>query len=123
MTLHDKVTVLDPFTHTEQENKKIMDIVYFQEKIMIDETLCTLVAVGGKFLEKETFKKVLKKIDEIRRISRAQIHTLTFKAYFCHSQPSVTSTLPSPPFSLLTQISKSKTLEYELFLTFLTVIT
>ena len=100
MTLHDKVTVLDPFTHTEQENKKIMDIVYFQEKIMIDETLCTLVAVGGKFLEKETFKKVLKKIDEIRRISRAQIHTLTSKAYFCHSQPSVTSTLPSPPFSL-----------------------
>ena len=38
------------------------------EKVMIDETFCTLVAVGGKFLEKKTFKKVLKKIDEIRRI-------------------------------------------------------
>ena len=42
------------------------------EKVMIDETFCTLVAVGGKFLEKKTFKKALKKIDEIRIIIRTE---------------------------------------------------
>ena len=78
MTLQDKVNVLDPFTHTEQENNKILKGGK-EGKIMIDETLCTLVGVGGKFLEKETFKKVLKKIDEIRRISRVQIHTPDFQ--------------------------------------------
>ena len=48
-----------------------------REKIMIEETFCTLVAVGGKFLEKKTFKKALKKIDEIRII----IRTEPFKKY------------------------------------------
>ena len=35
---------------------------------MIDQTFCTLVTVGRKFLEKKTFRKVLQKIDEIRKI-------------------------------------------------------
>ena len=43
-----------------------------KEKVMIDETFCTLVAVGGKFLEKKTFRRVLKMIDEIRKIIRAE---------------------------------------------------
>ena len=37
------------------------------EKVMIDETFCTLVAVGKIFSEKNLFNKVLKKIDEIRK--------------------------------------------------------
>ena len=75
MTLHDEVTLLDQFTHTKHDREKIMNFDFIREtsttkreKVTIDETFCTLVAVGGKFLEKKTFKKVLKKIDEIRRI-------------------------------------------------------
>jgi len=77
MTLDGGVTLLNPFTHTEQDRQKILNFDFIKEnsttergKVMIDETLCTLVTVGGKFLEKETFKKVLKKIDEIRRLFR-----------------------------------------------------
>ena len=75
MNLKDEVTLLDPFTHTKQGREKIWNFDFIREnsttereKVTIDETFCTLVAVGGKFLEKKTFKKVLKKIDEIRRI-------------------------------------------------------
>ena len=75
MTLQDEVTLLDPFTHTKKDKEKIWNFDFIREnsttereKVSIDETFCTLVAVGGKFLEKKTFKKVLKKIDEIRRI-------------------------------------------------------
>ena len=75
MTLKDEVTLLDPFTHTEQDREKIMNFDFIggkstteREKVMIDQTLCTLVAVGGNFLEKNAFKKVLKKIDEIRKL-------------------------------------------------------
>ena len=75
MTLLDEITLLDPFTHTKQDREKIWNFDFIREnstmeteKVVIDETFCTLVAVGGKFLEKKTFKKVLKKIDEIRRI-------------------------------------------------------
>ena len=75
MNLKDEVTLLDPFTHTKQDKEKIWNFNFIREnsttereKVTIDETFCTLVAVGGKFLEKKTFKKVLKKIDEIRRI-------------------------------------------------------
>ena len=77
MTLQGEVSLLDPFTHTYQNREKI---VYFdfigenstteREKVRIEETFCTLVAVGGKFLEKKAFIKVLKKIDEIRKIIR-----------------------------------------------------
>ena len=41
---------------------------WLEEKVMVDQTFCTLVVVGGKYLEKNAFKKVLKKIDEIRKI-------------------------------------------------------
>ena len=75
MTLEDEVSLLDPFTHTEQDREKIMNFDFIggkstteREKVMIDQTLCTLVAVGGNFLEKNAFKKVLKKIDEIRKL-------------------------------------------------------
>ena len=75
MTLQSEVTLLDPFTHTFEDSKKISGFDFIRdnsttgiEKVRIEETSCTLVAVGGKFLQKQTFKKVLKKIDEIRKI-------------------------------------------------------
>ena len=40
------------------------------EKVMIEKTFCTLITVGGQFLEKNLFKIVLKKIDKIRNISQ-----------------------------------------------------
>ena len=78
MTLESKVTVLDPFTHTKQDKEKIDDFDFIREssareKLMIDQTFCTLVAVGGKFVENGTIKKVLEKIDEIRKIFRKNI--------------------------------------------------
>ena len=88
MTLQGEV-ILNPFTHTEQDYEKISNFDFWEdefirgylqvrakdstaeiEKVMIEETFCTLVVVGGKFLQKKAFKKVLKKIDEIRRIIR-----------------------------------------------------
>ena len=76
MTLEDNVTFLDPFTQTKQDRDKIMNFDFIREqsapeRVTIIETFCTLVTVGGEYLEKENFKKVLKKIDEIRSIIRA----------------------------------------------------
>ena len=77
MTLQGKVNLLDPFTHTEQDYYKITKFDFIREtlterqKIRIDETYCTLVTVSGKYIKKNTFNKVQKKIDEIRRIIRA----------------------------------------------------
>ena len=67
--------ILSPFTYMDQDNEKIGKFDFINstaeiEKVMIEETFCTLVAVGGKFLQKKAFKKVMKKIDEIRRIIR-----------------------------------------------------
>ena len=80
MTLQSNVTVLDPFTHTKQDKEKIINFDFIgetslteREKVRIEETFSTLVTVSGKYLEKKTFKKVLKKIDEIRRIIRIKI--------------------------------------------------
>ena len=77
MTLEEEVTFLDPFTHTKQDKEKIKHFDFIRgnsttekEKVMIDESFCTLVTVGGQFLEKKLFKKVLKKIGEIRKIIR-----------------------------------------------------
>ena len=75
MTLEDNVTLLDPFTYTEQDRVKIMNFDFLREqsapeRVRIEESFCTLVTVGGKYLEKQNFKKVLMKIDEIRRIIR-----------------------------------------------------
>ena len=96
MTLKDEVTLLDPFTHTKQDREKIMNFDFIKEnsttereKIMIDESFCTLIAVGGKFLEKIYFKKVLKKIDEIRRIIRIKIlkiYNFDYPINFCFYQ-------------------------------------
>ena len=78
MTLQGNVTLLDPFTHTKQDRDKIMNFDFYKEqateKVTIVETYCILVTVSGKYLEKNNFKKVLKKIDEIRRIIRIKIH-------------------------------------------------
>ena len=77
MTLEDEVSLLDPFTYTEQDREKILYFDFIREKVMIDQTFCTLVVVSGKFLEKGNFQKVLKKIDKIRRIIRMK----TLKIY------------------------------------------
>ena len=83
MTLEINITLFDPFTHREQDRDTIDDFDFIKdkpktksEKVRIEETFCTLVAVGGKYLEKKTFKKVLKKIDTIRRIIRIEIHQI-----------------------------------------------
>ena len=75
MTLQDNVTLLDSFTHTQNDREKIMGFDFFREKksekrekVRIEETFCTLVAVGGEFLKEKRFKEVLKKVDEIRKI-------------------------------------------------------
>ena len=77
MTLQSAVTLLDPFSHTKQKNKKIIEFDFIRgkkinqkDKVRIEETYCTLVTVSGKYLEKTTFKNVLKKIDGIRKIFR-----------------------------------------------------
>ena len=80
MTLDESITILDQFTHREQDHDKIKDFNFIngaqnfdRKKIMIEETYCTLVVVTEKFLEKNTFKKILKKIDEIRITIRFRI--------------------------------------------------
>ena len=81
MTLEEELTLLDPFTHTEQDRFDLMRFDFLKEthkakneKVKIIETFCTLVTVTGKYLEKEAFKEVLKKIDEIREIIRLNNH-------------------------------------------------
>ena len=73
MKLEDEASLLDPFTHTKRDREKIVNFDFKKsatEKVRIEETFFALVTVGGRYLEKETFKKVLKKIDQIRRIIR-----------------------------------------------------
>ena len=84
MTLEDEVTLLDPFTHTPQDRYKISKFDFIggkstteREKVMIDQTFCTLVVVSGKFLEKGNFQKVLKKIDKIRKIIKDRLENLS----------------------------------------------
>ena len=80
MTLEEgELTLLDPFTHTKQDREKIENFDFLtessiteSEKVMIIETFCTLVTVTGKYLEKQNFKKVLKKVDAIRKMIRIQ---------------------------------------------------
>ena len=88
MTLQDNVTILDPFTHTKQERDKMVDFTVFSEKLMekrekirIEESFCTLVAVGGDFLEKKALIQVQKKIDEIRIKFRILIFILKLTHY------------------------------------------
>ena len=77
MTLHEEVTLLDQFTHTKHDREKISNFNFIRgnstterDKVMIDEHFCILVTVGGKFLEKREFKKLLKKVDQIRSVIR-----------------------------------------------------
>ena len=88
MTLQDNVTILDPFTHTQQERDKMVVFDFFsekpiekREKIRIEESFCTLVAVGGDFLEKKALIQVQKKIDEIRIRFRILILILKLTHY------------------------------------------
>ena len=79
MTLEDQVTLLDPFTHTLQDHQKIKNFDFVREnsateKVRIEETFCTIVTVGGKYLHKNTLSKVIKKVDEIRKIIRQCRH-------------------------------------------------
>ena len=79
MTLKSEVTLLDPFTHTKNDWEQIINFNFIGEnstterkKVRIEETFCTLIAVGGKYLEKRAFKMVLKKINEFRIMIRAR---------------------------------------------------
>ena len=78
MTLQDNLTLLDPFIKTRKDREKVESFDFIRgnstterEKVKIDQTFCTLVTVGGQFLDKKAFEMVLKKIDEIRKIIRA----------------------------------------------------
>ena len=84
MTLHGNVSLLDPFTHSKLDHEKILKFDFIKanstkkrEKVMIDQTFCTLVVVSGKFLEKGNFQKVLKKIDKIRKIIKDRLENLS----------------------------------------------
>ena len=76
MKLEDQVTLLDQFTHTKQDSEKIQNFDFVKEKstakgrVSIEETFCTIVTVGGKYLQKDTLGKVMKRVDEIRKIIR-----------------------------------------------------
>ena len=76
MTLEDNITLLDQFTHTKQDSEKIQNFDFVKEKstakgrVSIEETFCTIVTVGGKYLHKKTLRKVMMKVDEIRKIIR-----------------------------------------------------
>ena len=91
MTLEDNVTLLDPFTHTIQDREKIKNFDFIKQKkekntaterVTIVETFCTLVTVWGKYLEKNTFKKVLTKIDKIRQLIRIMILQICIEIYY-----------------------------------------
>ena len=67
--------LLDPFANTEQDSIRIKKFDLMKgdkngEKVRLKENYCTLVTVGGNYLEKKTFKKVMKKVDDIRNIIR-----------------------------------------------------
>ena len=65
------IKILDPFTHTKEDHEKIQNFGKSKKKVekvkVVDGTHCTLVMVGGKYLQKIEFRNVLKKVDEIRK--------------------------------------------------------
>ena len=74
LTEKGNIGILNPFTHTKEDNEKIknFDVLGISkekaEKVKaVEGTHCTLVLVGGKYLEKIQFKQVLKKVYEIRK--------------------------------------------------------
>ena len=74
MNLTENFGMLDPFTHTEEDHEKIKNFGKSNQKVekvkVVEGTHCTLVMVGGKYLQKMEFRKVLKKVDEIRKLDR-----------------------------------------------------
>ena len=87
MTIQNEgnVSLLDPFTHTKQDHDKIKYFDFIggerkeeKEKVMIEETHCMLVTVGGMFFEKNKFK-ILKKVEKIRKIIRKYLIILVCK--------------------------------------------
>ena len=87
MTLEDQVTLLDQFTHTEQDHKKIQNFDFVREnstakeRVRIEETFCTIVTVGGKYLHRNTLRKVTIKVNEIRKIIRNVLIILFYIDY------------------------------------------
>ena len=86
MTLEDQVTLLDQFTHTKQDFEKIQNFDFVREnsakgRVRIEETFCTIVTVGGKYLHKNTLRKVMMKVDEIRKIIRNVLIILFYIHY------------------------------------------
>ena len=99
-------STLDPFTQTRLDHIKIKTFDFWKnlptfdpltfdpygtrlnleqmknfekiEKVKIDESFCTLITIGGKFLEKKTLQKVVTKIDEIRYVFKQCSPTLQF---------------------------------------------
>ena len=77
MTLDSEKNVsllLDPFAQTEQESIRINKFDLMKrdkngEKVRLKNNYCTMVTVGGKYLEKNRFKKVMKMVDNIRKKS------------------------------------------------------
>ena len=74
LTEKGNIGILNPFTHTKEDNEKIKNFDVLgkskgkKEKVkVVDGTHCTLVLVGGKYLQKIEFRKILKKVDEIRK--------------------------------------------------------
>ena len=94
MSLKDEenVTLLDPFTHTQQDSDEIRNFDFWvetqkkeeREKVKIDETFCTLVTVGGQFLKKKIFQKVLRKIYKMRR--RFREYLIKIYLYVCQKE-------------------------------------
>ena len=94
MSLKDEenVTLLDPFTHTQQDSDEIRNFDFWverqkkeeREKVKIDETFCTVVTVGGQFLKKKIFQKVLRKIYKIRRRFREYLNKIYL--YVCQKE-------------------------------------
>ena len=71
------VSLFDPFTHTNQDADSIRNFDFVRreskeekEKVRIEGAYCTVVTIGEKFLERKTFKEVMKKIDDIRKMIR-----------------------------------------------------
>ena len=77
LTEKGNIGILNPFTRTKEDINKIKNFDVLGkstenvEKVKVVEgTHCTLVMVGGKYLQKIEFTKVLKKIDKIRNRDR-----------------------------------------------------
>ena len=74
LTEKGNIGILNPFTHTKEDINKIKNFNVFgksKEKVekvkVVDGTHCTLVLVDGKYLQKIEFRKILKKVDDIRK--------------------------------------------------------